>query len=79
MEPRPRGRVTAPAGNYTVVVVTSLGDFRAEVRVTPPAQALLVGRGKAKATVCAVRLNVYRRPWEDLPPEKTFSLQVTVP
>lgn len=31
------------AGNYTVAIVTSIGDFRAELQVTQPAQALLIG------------------------------------
>ncbi len=48
------------AGEYTALVVTSLGDFRAELQVTDPGQAPRIGKAKAKATVCGIGLTVYR-------------------
>jgi len=46
-------------GSYTVVVETSLGEFRAELRVVAPGAAPM-GRGLAKASVCGISLAVYK-------------------
>lgn len=55
----------ARPGSYTAVVITSLGDFRADLRVTEPGQASPLARGQGRATVCGVGLTVYRFLSED--------------
>jgi len=49
-----------PEGNYTAVVKTSIGEFRAELQVVAPGTALLGGHSLAKASVCGISLAVYK-------------------
>ncbi|HPD06946.1 MAG TPA: protease inhibitor I42 family protein [Candidatus Bipolaricaulis sp.] len=50
-------------GEYTLLVVTSIGDFQAELQVTAPDAAPRAGWSMAEATVCGIGLALYR--WVD--------------
>lgn len=52
--------VPVPEGNYTAVVATAIGEFRAELQVVAPGTALLGGRSLARASVCGISLTVYK-------------------
>lgn len=48
-------------GKYTLLVMTSIGDFQAEFQVTAPDAASRAGWSMAEATVCGIGLALYRR------------------
>lgn len=47
-------------GDYTCEVLTSLGKFRAQVRVVAAGEPVGAGRSLASASVCGLSLRVYR-------------------
>ena len=49
-----------PPGVYTVIVATSIGEFRATVKVVPTTATSTYGRMTAHASVCGIGLAVYR-------------------
>ncbi len=53
------GEALAP-GRYTVVIETSLGEFRAEIEVAAPGAPRSTGRVSSRASVCGIELHVYR-------------------
>ncbi len=48
-----------PPGDYTVIVATSIGEFRATVKVVSSSSPMY-GRMSARASVCGIGLAVYR-------------------
>lgn len=49
-----------PAGDYTCLVLTSVGSFRAALRVLAAGELPGLGRSLASASVCGLSLRVYR-------------------
>lgn len=54
-----------PAGDYSLVVTTSVGTFVAEIEVSDTSRFYELGRYSATATVCGLSLRVYRLLTED--------------
>ena len=50
----------AEVGAYTVVIDTSIGEFRAKIEVVSPGMASQSGRVSSRASVCGIELLVYR-------------------
>jgi inhibitor of cysteine peptidase len=55
----PAGEPTE-VGLYTVVIDTSIGEFRAQIQVVSPGMASQAGRVSSRASVCGIELLVYR-------------------
>ena len=49
-----------PSGDYTVIVATSIGEFRAAIKIVSPTSSGTYGRMSAHASVCGIGLAVYR-------------------
>lgn len=49
-----------PEGTYSVVVKTSIGEFRACIQVVAPGMKSQMGRVSSKALVCGAGLTIYR-------------------
>ena len=47
-------------GDYTIVVATSIGEFRATVKIVSSLSSPMYGRMSARASVCGIGLAVYR-------------------
>jgi inhibitor of cysteine peptidase len=54
-----------PAGNYSLVVTTSIGSFVAEIEVADTSRFDELGRYSATAAICGLSLRVYRLLTED--------------
>ena len=54
-----------PAGDYSLVVTTSVGTFVAEIEVSDTSRLYELGRYSATAVVCGISLRVYRLLTED--------------
>ncbi len=52
-------------GTYTIEIRTSVGKFRAEVKILRKGELPLYGRIRAQASVCGLGLDVYRLITED--------------
>jgi len=61
---RADGTPVAP-GEYTILIRTSLGEFRAEVKIVPPGEESFSGRLCATASVCGLGLDVYHLVTKD--------------
>ncbi len=53
------GRAVSP-GDYTIVIRTSIGEFRAELEIVRRGERPFSGRMRVQASVCGLGLDVYR-------------------